>query len=350
MASISVLFTTGAQAATVVNLGSASGFSVLGGSAITNVPTTTMSNDLGLYPGTSVSGAPQTLGTAYVNDGVAQQGQTDLGTAITAATAQPGTAVTGGVLGGQPSFTPGVYAATTMDLAANDSVTLDAQGDPNAVFIFQASGALTTGANTQILFINGAQPCNVFWDVGTATLGGDSTFVGTLMASDSITADGGATIAGRLLANTGALSLDMNTITTSACAAGTIGGPALPTPTPTPTPTGTTPTPTGTTPTPTTGTTTTTPTTGTTPTKPAPTTGTTGTSDPGSGATKAAKDKAARERAAKAKAARIRAAKAKARRVKAAKARARARRLARARALRAKSPARQPTASGGFTG
>lgn len=103
MASISVLFTTGAQAATVVNLGSASGFSVLGGSAITNVPTTTMSNDLGLYPGTSVSGAPQTLGTAYVNDGVAQQGQTDLGTAITAATAQPGTAVTGGVLGGRPS-------------------------------------------------------------------------------------------------------------------------------------------------------------------------------------------------------------------------------------------------------
>jgi type VI secretion system secreted protein VgrG len=120
-------------------------------------------------------------------------------------------------------------------------VTLDAQGDPGAVFIFQIGSTLITGSNTSVALINGAQACNVFWQVGSsATLGTGTRFAGTVMASASITARTAATIHGRLLARTGAVTLDTNTITTSSCAGGSE------TQTPAETSAGITPTPTGT--------------------------------------------------------------------------------------------------------
>jgi len=104
-------------------------------------------------------------------------------------------------------------------------MTLNAQGNPNAVFIFQVGSSITTGSATRVLLINGAQPCNVFWKVGaSATLGTNSVFAGTVMALTTITANTGVTLNGRLLARNGAVNLDTNTITTSACAAGTVGG------------------------------------------------------------------------------------------------------------------------------
>jgi type VI secretion system secreted protein VgrG len=103
-------------------------------------------------------------------------------------------------------------------------VTLDAQGNPNAVFIFQIATTLITGSNTSVELIDGAQACNVFWQVGSsATLGTGTSFVGTIMASATITADTAATVHGRLLASTGAVNLDTNTITTSNCASSETG-------------------------------------------------------------------------------------------------------------------------------
>ena len=122
------------------------------------------------------------------------------------------------------AFLPGVYTASTSLLLSSGSVTLNAQGDPNAVFIFQIGTTLTTGSNTSVSLINGAQACNVFWRVGSsATLGTGTHFVGTIMAADSITANTRATIHGRLLAQTAAVTLEENTITTSTCASSSSG-------------------------------------------------------------------------------------------------------------------------------
>jgi hypothetical protein len=119
-------------------------------------------------------------------------------------------------------------------LLSSGSVTLDAQGDPNAVFVFQIGSTLITGSSTTVLLVNGAQACNVFWQVGSsATLGTGTRFVGTIMASASITANTAATIHGRLLAQTAAVTLDTNTITRSNCASsvtGTGGGTETTTP------------------------------------------------------------------------------------------------------------------------
>jgi hypothetical protein len=110
-------------------------------------------------------------------------------------------------------------------LLSSGSVTLNAEGNPNAVFIFQIGSTLITGSNTSVSLINGAQACNVFWQVGSsATLGTGTRFVGTVMASASITANTAATIHGRLLAQTAAVTLEDNTITTSNCASSGSGG------------------------------------------------------------------------------------------------------------------------------
>ncbi|HTA37350.1 MAG TPA: ice-binding family protein, partial [Solirubrobacteraceae bacterium] len=115
----------------------------------------------------------------------------------------------------------GVRTASSSLLLSSGAVTLDAQGDPNAVFIFQVGTTLITGSNTSVSLINGAQACNVFWQIGSSvTLGTGTRFVGTVMAAATITANTAATIHGRLLAQTGAVNLDTNTITNSTCAAG----------------------------------------------------------------------------------------------------------------------------------
>jgi hypothetical protein len=240
-----------------VGLGTASSFSVLAGSTVTNTGPTTMFGDLGLAPGSSVTGAPHVLGATHVDDAVAIQAKTELTTAYNDAAGRPTEGSAGTDLSGQ-TFTAGVRTASSSLLLSAGSVILDAQGDPNAVFIFQVGSTLITGSNTTVQLVNGAQACNVFWQVGSsATLGTGTKFVGTVMAAETITANTGATIHGRLLAQTAAVNLDTNTITQSNCAIGATetstpeetaalekptGGGTTSSTTPTPTPVGASPT------------------------------------------------------------------------------------------------------------
>jgi hypothetical protein len=221
LASLSMIFASSALgAAAPVGLGSAESFSVLAGSTVTNTGPTTMFGDLGLSPGSSVTGAPHVLGQTHVDDAVAIEAKNALTTAYNDAASRPSNGSAGTDLAGQV-FLPGVRTASSSLLLSSGSVTLDAQGNPNAVFIFQIGTTLITGSNTTVALVNGAQACNVFWQVGSSvTLGTGTVFVGTVMASATITANTAATIHGRLLARTGAVNLDTNTITTSNCAGG----------------------------------------------------------------------------------------------------------------------------------
>jgi hypothetical protein len=163
------------------------------------------------------------FGTIHAADAVAAQAQVDLTAAYNdAAGRTPATALPGDI--GGMTLTPGVYNASS-SLGITGTVTLDGQGDPNAVFIIQVGSALTTASGSVVNLINGAQACNVFWQVGSsATLGTGSTFNGNILALTSITATTGANVNGRLLARNGAVTLDTNVVSRADCA---------PTPTPT---------------------------------------------------------------------------------------------------------------------
>ncbi|MGD0313125.1 MAG: ice-binding family protein [Acidimicrobiales bacterium] len=228
-------FVPSASAAQAVQLGTATPFAVLAYSAVTDVPTSAITGDVGLSPaaGTNYAGLSQAevTGTIYSTDGTGPAGtvddpallttaKNDLSTAYTTAAGQPPTTTfTSGdnQLGGQ-TLVPGVYAfgaASTANLTGGSPLVLNGQGDANAVFVFQASSSLVTGSNSVVQLENGAQACNVFWQVGSsATLNSASTFVGTIMALTSATLDTGATVQGRVLAENGAVTLDANTITT----------------------------------------------------------------------------------------------------------------------------------------
>jgi hypothetical protein len=213
--------------ATMINMETASTFGVLAGSAITNTGPTTIQGsaggDIGLYPGVGEVGdtfpglADVTYsGSIHLADGVAQQAQTDLLAAYLDAAGQISDETIAADLEGR-TLTAGVYTSGS-SISLTGTLILDAENDPNAVFIFQAGSTLTTISDSEIILINGAQVCNVFWQVGSsATLGTNSTFVGTIFASESITATTGAIIFGQLLAINGAVTLDSNTITNDAC-------------------------------------------------------------------------------------------------------------------------------------
>jgi uncharacterized repeat protein (TIGR01451 family) len=205
-----------ASAATApVPMGTAANFAVLAGSTITNTGPTIINGNLGLSPGTVVTGFPpgQVNGNMDVADSVAAAAQTDLTAAYNNAAARTPTATVSSELGGT-TVTPGVYDSAAGTFALTGTLTLDAQGDPNAVFIFQAASTLITAAASNISLINGAHASNVFWVVGSvATLGSNSTLQGTLMALSSITLTTGANVDGRVLARDGAITFDTNTVT-----------------------------------------------------------------------------------------------------------------------------------------
>jgi len=218
MAAIAAVGVGPAAAATApVGLGTAGSFAVLAGSTVTNTGPSVINGDLGVRPGTSITGFPPGLvnGTQHSADAVALQAQKDLTIAYNDAAGRAPTATVTADLGGQ-TLVAGVYTGTTLSLTG--TLTLDAQGNPNAVFIFQSAKTLITASASRIVLINGADPCNVFFQVGSsATLGTNSVFVGTILALTSITANTGATVAGRLLARNGAVTLDSNTITRPNC-------------------------------------------------------------------------------------------------------------------------------------
>jgi len=207
-----------AFAATPVNLGTAGSYSVLAATTVTNTGPTTLQGDLGLSPGTAITGFPPgtAAGTIHAADAVALQAQSDLTTAYNNAAGQALTASVSGDLVGQ-TLTEGVYKSTS-SLALSGQLTLDGQGNPASVFVFQVASTLITASASSIIFTNGAQACNVFWQVGSsATLGTASSFKGTVLALTSITAQTNAVVEGRLLARNGQVSLDTNVVTAPAC-------------------------------------------------------------------------------------------------------------------------------------
>lgn len=236
VAASSIVLAQVSFAAPSASLGTANSFAILGASTVTSTGSSTVTGDLGLSPGTSVTGfPPATLtGALHVANSAALQAKNDLSSAFTTLSGEASTAVVSSELGGT-TRTPGVYDSASGNFAITGTLTLDAQGDSNAVFIFRTSSTLITAGASGVVLANGAQACNVFWLVGSsATLGANSQFKGTILAAVSITLTTGASLEGRALARTGAVTLDGNVLVIPSC--------SIATPTPAPTPSAT-PTP-----------------------------------------------------------------------------------------------------------
>ena len=199
----------------LVDLGSAGAFAVLAGSTVNNTGGTFVTGDVGVSPGTAMGLLPaQVSGTIHVADPAAVQAKLDLTAAFNDAAGRSVNAITvSGNIGGQ-TLAPGLYkSASTLEISSGN-LTLDAQGDANAVWIFQIGTTLTTTSDRQVILARGAQAGNIFWQVGTsATLGTGTVFKGNILAQASITVNTNATLDGRALAQDAAVTLDTNTIT-----------------------------------------------------------------------------------------------------------------------------------------
>ncbi|MEA2235713.1 MAG: hypothetical protein QOC81_437 [Thermoanaerobaculia bacterium] len=197
-----------AQTESAPPLGNAASFAVLGGSAVNNSGATVVTGNLGVSPGSTITGFPPgvvKLGDTFKNDALAKAAHHDMGVAYDDLANQK----CGVPLSDSPPANH-VYCLSQLPKV----LTLDAEHKPDAFWIFQITGSLTTLPDSSVLAINGAQPGNVFWQVsGSASLVAGSAFVGNLIAHDSITLNTGATAFGRLLALTGTVTLDSNKVT-----------------------------------------------------------------------------------------------------------------------------------------
>jgi len=219
-----------ALASTAPGLGTATSFAILAGTTVTNTGNSVITGDLGVSPGSAVTGFPPGTDNGAQHTGsdpLAISAKNDLTTAYKIAASSPCNFNKTGQNLGDQTLTPGTYCQTT---APTLTGTLTLSG--NGVFIFQIGSTLVTAPGATVSLINGAQPCNVFWQVSSsATLDTTTTFVGTIMASASISLNNAASIAGRALAQTGQVSLINNKITTpTTCNAVTRAGPTVPVP------------------------------------------------------------------------------------------------------------------------
>jgi hypothetical protein len=212
----------------LITLGSAKSFAVLGASTVTNTGPSTIYGDLGVSPGSAVTGFPPGLivapGTLHAADMVALNAQIDVVTAYNLLASKPcDQDLTDQDLGGK-TLVAGVYCFSS-SAQLTGTVKLDAQGNANAVFIFKTGSTLITASNANVKLLNGAQSCNAFWQVGSsATVGTYTSFIGNILALTSITVTTGASLNGRALARNGAVTLDNNNIFFSSCTQGTTDG------------------------------------------------------------------------------------------------------------------------------
>ncbi len=227
-------------------LGTSQPFAVLGATAVTCTVASAVTGDLGISPNgaASITGYPTppctVSGTIHAADAVATTAQTDLVTAYNTLAGQACTAnLTGQDLGSVGVLTPGVYCFNT-SAQLTGTLTLDAQGNPNAAFIFKMGSTLTTASAATVSVINGGSACGVSWQVGSsATLGTTTTLLGNIVALTSITSNTGANVTGRALARNGAVTLSGNVSNVCGAYTGTglpgagpiAPGSAIPTPT-----------------------------------------------------------------------------------------------------------------------
>lgn len=204
-----------------VGLGTTKSFAVLAGQGVTNTGATVINGNLGTSPNPAVSGFPpgNVNGAIHTADAVALQAQSDLTTAYNDAAGRTPVKTIATELGSRTRL-PGVYKSGSGTFQITGTLTLDAQGDPSAVFIFQMAATLVTASSSDVRFVRGAQPCNVFWQVGSsATLGTNSSFSGNILALTSIQVQTGVTVVGRVFARNASVTLDADTITRATCAA-----------------------------------------------------------------------------------------------------------------------------------
>jgi type VI secretion system secreted protein VgrG len=226
-------------AATPVPLGDADSFVVLAGETVTNTGDTLLDGDLGLYPGSAITGSEtvELNGEDHVADTVASHAKAAFGTAYDNVAGRTPAVAIPNELGGLTKK-PGIYSSG--DFIVTNTLTLDAEGDEDALFIFQSADELTAAPGSVVKLINGASPCNVFWLVpSSATLNTTADFVGTILASTSIWLKTGATVEGRVWAATGEVTMQENWIGLPECAIPAGSTPTTsPTSTPSPTSTG----------------------------------------------------------------------------------------------------------------
>jgi formylglycine-generating enzyme required for sulfatase activity len=216
-----------AHSATALVLGTTQSFAVLAGSTVTNTGPSVVTGDLGLSPGSAVTGFPPGLlngGTIQAGTAVALQAQSDATTAYNALAGQAcNHDLSGQDLGGL-TLTPGTYCFSS-SAQLTGTLTLNAEGDPAAVFSFQIGSTLITASDSAVRMINGGNSCNVYWQVGSsATVGTGSTFMGSIIALTSITLTTGASLSGRAVARNAAVTMDTNTVSAASCQGGPDGG------------------------------------------------------------------------------------------------------------------------------
>lgn len=208
-----------------VTLGTAGQYGVFAASTITSTGLSTVNGKIGLSPGTSITGFPPGIATGGqdVNNNAATTAKTDIAAAYAALVALAVTTdLTGQNLGGL-TLTSGVYGFSSSG-SLTGTLTLDAQGDPNALFVFKFGSTLITASNSNVVLINGAQACDVYWQVGSsATLGTGTAFIGNVIAQASITATTGVSLlGGGLYAMTAAVTLDTNMINPQGSCGGSV--------------------------------------------------------------------------------------------------------------------------------
>jgi hypothetical protein len=208
-------FTTAAVSQGPLYLESASSFAVLGATTVTSTGGSVIGGDLGVSSNTAVTGFPPgtLIGTQYAGGPIAAQAQTDLAAAVLDASSRTlGAISVAGDIGGQ-TLTPGLYNSTSSLAIAMADLTLDADGEEDAIFLIKIESTLTLGGGSKVVLTDGALAANVYWLVGSsATLGTGSILQGTIMADTSITFNDGAALTGRALAQSGAVTLINNAI------------------------------------------------------------------------------------------------------------------------------------------